>query len=108
MITAIINRQDIKSVCTALVENKIMFTKIGSTGGFLRKGNATLIIGTDDSKVNDIIEIIKKHSAQRMAPFPIVPDSVNSLHHKDEDNIPQVIIGGATIFVTDVSQYEKF
>lgn len=51
MITAIINKRDADCVCDALTQENFMFTKMATTGGFLRSGNTTLLIGTDDERV---------------------------------------------------------
>ena len=43
-----------------LLENKISSTKLSSTGGFLKKGNTTMLIGTDVEKEQSILDLIKK------------------------------------------------
>ena len=47
------------SVTLALTERKFRVTQIASTGGFLRRGNATLLIGVDDEYLDEAIDIIK-------------------------------------------------
>ena len=56
MITAIVNKRDADSVCDALTSHNFMFTKMATTGGFLRSGNMTLLIGTEDDKVKKAVE----------------------------------------------------
>ena len=51
MIFAIVRKEDEGFVIERLTKEKISVTKLSSTGGFLRKGNATLMIGTEDKKV---------------------------------------------------------
>ena len=48
------------SVSSALTERKFRVTQIASTGGFLRKGNATLLVGVDDEQLDKAINIIKE------------------------------------------------
>lgn len=48
------------SVSLALTERKFRVTQIASTGGFLRKGNATLLVGVDDEQLDETIELIKQ------------------------------------------------
>ncbi len=43
-----------------LMENKISSTKLSSTGGFLKKGNTTILIGTEEKDEQRILDIIKK------------------------------------------------
>ncbi len=104
MITAIVNKKDAGEVCDALAEEKYAFTKMASTGGFLKSGNVTLLIGTDDEKVDRALEIIKKHCAQRMEPMPsMVSAGVPAFgYYKTE-----VLVGGATVFVSSVERFEK-
>ena len=63
MITAIVNKKDAGSVCDALTKAGYFFTKMATTGGFLKAGNTTLLIGTDNDKVTAAVEIIRKNCA---------------------------------------------
>ena len=58
MITAIVNKEDANAVCNALTKGGFSVTKLSTTGGFLMAGNMTLLIGTDDEKVDKCIELI--------------------------------------------------
>ncbi|MBQ8292010.1 MAG: cyclic-di-AMP receptor [Clostridia bacterium] len=104
MITAIVNRKDAGEVCDALTECSFAFTKMATTGGFLNSGNVTLLIGTDDERVDEAVEIIRKHCAQRMEPMAsVVNAGVPAFgYYKTE-----VLVGGATVFVTNVEKFEK-
>ena len=73
MITAIVNRKDSDSVCDALTKGGFIFTKIATSGGFLKKGNVTLLIGTDIDRVNDAVDIIRDNSARRTENAPLFP-----------------------------------
>ena len=66
LITAIINKRDSGEVCHSLSEAGFYFTKIATSGGFLSTGNVTLLIGTEDEKVEGALDIIRKNSAQRI------------------------------------------
>lgn len=50
-----------------------MVTKLNSTGGFLRKGNSTLMIGIPEEKVNDVIRIFKEECGRRQQMMDPVP-----------------------------------
>ena len=103
MITAIINNNDSDAVCSSLREEGFYFTKMSTTGGFLRNGNTTVLMGTEDDRVADALEIIRANSRKRTADAP-VPVMGNV-----EMGLPMssVTIGGATVFVTAVEQFEK-
>ena len=104
MITAIVNKKDAGEVCDALQNEKFVFTKMATTGGFLKAGNVTLLIGTEDEKVDFAIEIIRKHCAKRMEPMPAVVNAgVPAFgYYKTE-----ILVGGATVFVSSVERFEK-
>ena len=106
MITALVNKRDADSVCVALTSHKFMFTKMATTGGFLRSGNMTLLIGTEDDKVKKAVEIIRENCAQRMEKVPSVISSAGpyAVFNYTTTELP---VGGATVFVTDVVYYEK-
>ena len=59
LIIAIVNSDDSSSVQAALTEEGYFVTKLSTTGGFLKKGNTTFFIGTNDDKVEHAVGIIK-------------------------------------------------
>ena len=104
MITAIINKRDAGEACDALTESKIIFTKMSTMGGFLKSGNATLLIGVEDERVEFVMEIIKRHCAKRMEPIPSVLNTGMPVYGYYQAEVP---VGGATVFVSDVERFEK-
>lgn len=42
-----------------LIEREFRVTRVASTGGFLRRGNTTLLMGTQDELVDDALEVIR-------------------------------------------------
>ncbi len=60
LIITIIPDNDCDQVSLALTERKFRVTQIASTGGFLRKGNATLLVGVDDEQLDEALDVIKK------------------------------------------------
>jgi uncharacterized protein YaaQ len=42
-----------------LIEREFRVTRVASTGGFLRRGNTTLLIGTQDDLVDDALDVIR-------------------------------------------------
>lgn len=61
LILAILRDTDTEKVSQALVSSGLRVTRIASTGGFLRRGSSTLMIGVDDEKVDDAIQVIREH-----------------------------------------------
>ena len=104
MIKAIVNRKDAKEVCDALTEEKFTFTKMATSGGFLQEGNVTVLIGTEDEKVQEAMEIIREHCARRMETLPsVMSGSVLAFGYHNME----VPVGGATVFVSNVELFEK-
>ena len=103
MITAIVNKKDSGKVCSALIDEGFYFTKTASSGGFLTIGNTTLIIGVEDDQVDAVIEVVRKHSSRRTETVTgMIGEAMTSTV------VPtQVIVGGATVFVTNVEHFEK-
>lgn len=104
MIMAIVSNEDNSKVSQELNKNGFFVTKLASTGGFLMSGNTTLMVGTDDDKVDTVIEIIKQKSKKRSK---MVPSSA-SFGMDMGISIPiEVTVGGATIFVLNIDKFEK-
>ena len=59
LIITIVPGNECDNVSMALTERKFRVTKIASSGGFLRKGNATLLVGVEDEKLDEAISLIK-------------------------------------------------
>ena len=68
MILAIIRDSDNEAVTQSLVEASYRVTRIASTGGFLRRGYSTLLIGVEDEKVDAAIELIRDNTTSADEP----------------------------------------
>ena len=104
LIFAIINKEDSSEVSHALTKAKFSVTKLATTGGFLMSGNVTIIIGTQEEKVDEVLNIISEHSKQRKE---IVPSTATYGIGVTTSFPLEVTVGGATIFVVDVERFEK-
>ena len=105
LIFAIVNKDDSNAVQNALTKNHFSVTKLATTGGFLLAGNTTFIIGTDDDKVDTVLGLIEENSKRRTQ---IVPYSVAYGTGMSSAYPIEVSVGGATIFVTDVTRFERY
>lgn len=105
LVLAIINEQDGNKVLTSLNKAGFSVTKLATTGGFLKVGNMTLIIGTEEEKVQEVIDIIKEKSQKRkqVVVSPIVFEAAGGF----ASQVTEVEVGGATVFVLDVERFEK-
>ena len=104
LILAIVSNDDSGAVSSALTRGGFSVTKLATTGGFLMAGNMTLLICTEDEKVDDCIGIISQCCKQRTE---IVPGTA-TLGLGIESTMPmEVTVGGATVMVTNVERFEK-
>jgi uncharacterized protein YaaQ len=60
LLVAIIRARDTDDILSALVDADFGVTHIASTGGFLRRGNATLLIATEDERVDAAMDLIRE------------------------------------------------
>ena len=104
LLLAIVSNDDANYVIRALYKEKIQATKLATTGGFLTKGNSTLIVGVEDGDVDKTIEIIGKESKKRTE----IVSSGAMFGTSEMISTPvEVTVGGATIFVLDVDKFVK-
>ncbi len=105
MVVAIMNSDDSYITQGELSNAGFQVTLLATTGGFLMKGNSTLIIGVEDEKVEDVLKIVKSGGHRRKQLVPALP-----IHGSDAFSAQplEVTVGGATVFVLDVEQFEKY
>jgi len=84
LLIAILNDVDAEEVLRALVEQGFRATRIASTGGFLRSGTTTMLLGVEDAQVESAISLIRSTAGSSTAEGPQV-----------------------TLFVVPVSRYEQ-
>ena len=73
LLICVINSDDRYPLLDALIERGHSATVLSTIGGFLREGNTTLLIGTPDQKIHDVLRIIRARCATRtklVYPFP--------------------------------------
>lgn len=85
LIITILRDEDGEDVLQALIEANYRVTRIASTGGFMRRGNSTFLIGVEKDQVEAAVQIIRKHSAPAIDPG----------------------LKRATVFVLKVDQFEQ-
>lgn len=104
MIMAVVSGDDSNVVSAALTKARFSVTKLATTGGFLMSGNTTFLIGVDDDKVSEVIDIIAKHSKKRKQMVP----SAGMVDVGMYSAFPvEVTVGGAIVFVMNVERFEK-
>lgn len=109
MIMAIVQNDDAPELVEELNRQKFFVTKMASTGGFLKKGNTTLLTGVEDHLVEKVCGIIKQFSGRRRQLVFATTPSAGSLCSGVASSVPvDMEVGGATIFVLSVEEFQKF
>lgn len=106
LIFAIMHDEDSRKVIETLNSLGYSVTKLCSTGGFLRTGNTTLMIGTSDEELENILYIIKTNSMSRKQYMQTAAHGA-FIGGMTIGGI-EVNVGGSTVFVTEVERMEKF
>ena len=85
MMIAIVRDADLDKILNALLAENFRVTRIASSGGFFRRGNATLMMGVEEEKVDEALNIIREHCAPTL----------------------DLAVKHATVFVLDVDRFEQ-
>lgn len=115
MVIAIVQNSDVSRLSESLIQLGVRVTKLASTGGFLRAGNTTFMIGVDDWKVSGVLDTIKRGCQPREEYTPLftAADDATDLFSSFQDGAlashsGSVQVGGATVFVIPVEQFYRF
>jgi len=106
LIITIVQDDDAGDLLEVLTDKGFRVTKLATTGGFLRAGNTTLMIGVEKEKVDDVIaeieEVCRTREQVVTSPSPVAGSTGVYIPYPVE-----VEVGGATIFVVDVDKFLK-
>ncbi|MGI6172449.1 MAG: cyclic-di-AMP receptor [Christensenellales bacterium] len=106
LIIAIVQNEDASRVVSTLMNEGYGVTKLATTGGFLRAGNTTLLLGVEDDKFDGAMAVIEKVCKSRKqvttSPSPVTGSMGVYVPYPIE-----VMVGGATVFVLNVEKFVK-
>ncbi|MFB9324386.1 MULTISPECIES: cyclic-di-AMP receptor [Paenibacillus] len=107
LVVAIVQDKDSNRLSNALVREGFRATKLASTGGFLRAGNTTFMIGIEDERVHEVMQVIRSNCKVRDQ----LVSPVSPMGSTTDAYIPfpvEVQVGGAAVFVMPVERFEHF
>lgn len=105
LVIAVVQDNDSTRLINGLAEANYRSTKLASTGGFLKQGNTTLMIGCQEEDVEEVLNIIKSYcSEDRMKDL----EALTSRASVDLYTMGKFEIGGATVFVLPVDSFHQF
>lgn len=102
LVIAIVHDDDVGGLLKSLVKADFRSTKLSTSGGFLRSGNTTLLIGIEEERLEELTHIIEKSCKSRKETVTTPP----LLGESSLMSMPiEISVGGATLFVIDVEKY---
>ncbi|MCW3095629.1 MAG: hypothetical protein JWL77_1247 [Chthonomonadaceae bacterium] len=107
LVITVVHDRDKNKITEALLRNGFKFTKIGSTGGFLREGNVTLLIGVEGKEVERLVQVISDSCKTREQFVNVLPPDAAPAGTFMPSPV-KVQVGGAVCFVMDVERFERF
>lgn len=107
LVVCIVHNRDRGKIVDELIRGGFKFTVIGSTGGFLREGNTTFLIGIDAEEKEGLLRLIAEHSQAREQMVNVMPFEATAPGAFIPSPV-KVPVGGAVVFVLDVEQFERF
>lgn len=107
LVVCVVHSRDKIKVSDELVRAGFKATVIGSTGGFLREGNTTFLIGIEDAELPTLQSLISANCSSReqivnVMPFDAGPPGAFI------PNPVKVPVGGAVVFVLNVEQFYRY
>ncbi|HEX2863381.1 MAG TPA: cyclic-di-AMP receptor [Deinococcales bacterium] len=106
LLVAIVQDADVAGLVKELNRRHLEVTKLSSTGGFLREGNTTLLIGVDEDRLDLAREVIRERCRSRTRfVTPGIP-----VAEQPEPFLAQPVevpVGGAVVFVMNVDEFFK-
>lgn len=106
LVLAIVQEKDSGRLIDALTEDGFQATILASTGGFLREGNATILVGVEDRQVDQVLATVRRCCQRReqfVSPMPPVVEPVDSYVTYPV----KVEVGGAIVFVVQIERMER-
>lgn len=106
LVIIIASDADAERLTKALIEQGYPATKIGSTGGFLKRGNATILSGVEEDEVDQVLAMVRAecHARSELVPVQALPLFGEGTGLTEP---VEVRIGGAIVFVVAVERFEK-
>ena len=105
LVIGIINSEDANDLLAEITKASFQATKLSTSGGFLKLGNVTVLVGVEDERVDEVVEIFRSCCSRRTQMIPTTPPYMGEGFVSAAP--VQVTIGGATLFIIDVDKMIK-
>ena len=99
LVMAVISNKDVSKVLDAITKEGF-----ATTGQFLADGHTTLFIGTEDHKVEQLFDVLKKHVTKRVVRQAGVASTLEGSLLRQPVDVEEY---GAVAFVINVDEFRK-
>jgi len=106
LVVAIVHNEDAGALVDALLDREYRATRLHSSGGFLKRSNATIVVGVDDDRVDEVMDVVRDRCTSRTQ----IVNPMPPIMEPGEFFMPyplEVEVGGATVFVLPVERFER-
>ena len=107
LLIAIVQDKDAHLLGDEFAQANIRATRLSTTGGFLRAGNTTFIIGIEEDRIEEALNIIKENCQSREQ-MTVPPVHIDSMLDSALTTPVPIRVGGATVFVLPVDSFFRF
>ncbi len=104
MVMAVVQADDAPKIMETLVKAGHRVTRLATTGGWLRRENVTLLLGLQDDKVDEVLQLLQQKGQRRIAYRSMPVDITGSV----DAEVFEVEVGGAIVFVLNVEEFSHF
>ena len=105
LVVAIVQHEDAKGAVEAMTQGRFRVTQLATSGGFLRKGNVTLLVGVERARLSEVLRVLGSVCETRTE--HVMPLHVEAMPGTILFSPMAVQVGGATVFVMDVQHFER-
>jgi len=107
LIIAIVQDEDSSKLISRLMQDGFSVTKLATTGGFLKAGNTTLLLGVEEERMQEAVHVIETVCKSRKQ-ITSAPSALSGMAHGEYTTYPvEVTVGGATMFILSIEQFLK-
>ena len=106
LVIAVVHNEDARVMIDALLAHEYRATWLHSSGGFLKQSNATILVGVEDAKVDDVVALVRDNCRARTQTVSPIPP----IMEPGEFFMPyplEVEVGGAVVFVLPIERLER-
>lgn len=110
LVLAVLQEEDYEKTVSALNQHGFFVTKLSTSGGFLKKKNTTILVGVEEDRYVELIDLIKGRAGKRQRIVYSTPPVVSGVQMDTSMTaVPlQIETSGVTVFTLSLDRLDKF